>query len=121
MHNSVLGRLGQQQPKTGEFEQLLEASPAKAWADSIQQHWKTLAPQLEANASADAVQRMLEMGKVYMGFAENACKVPHSSVVSAETVDTWLLWNPVFAGVVTTARCWEIHRTWCRCWSSGNG
>ncbi|MEN9502942.1 MAG: class poly(R)-hydroxyalkanoic acid synthase subunit PhaE [Pseudomonadota bacterium] len=76
--------------KTGEFEQLLEASPAKAWADSIQQHWKTLAPQLEANASADAVQRMLEMGKVYMGFAENACKVPHSSVVSAETVDTWL-------------------------------
>ena len=74
----------------GELDKLADQSPAKAWAESIDQYWKTLTPQLGSAATVDVVQRLLEMGKLYMSFAENAYQVPQSGVVSAETVDAWL-------------------------------
>lgn len=79
-----------QSVQKGELGKLADASPAQAWAQSIDQYWKSMTPQLGSTATADVAQRLLEMGKLYMGFAEKAYQVPQSGVIGAETVDAWL-------------------------------
>ena len=71
-----------------------EFSPAQAWAEHTTQCLKSLHLPVPQTAVNDAVQRMLDMGKLYMSFAENAAKTQHDAdienAVTVEKVDAWI-------------------------------
>ena len=68
----------------------LNNSDEPAWGQGLDQWWKAVSPYLTTDATQDAFQRMMDMGKVYMNLAENAFKVQQSGVSDQEALEAWL-------------------------------
>ncbi|MBU0655238.1 MAG: class III poly(R)-hydroxyalkanoic acid synthase subunit PhaE [Gammaproteobacteria bacterium] len=63
---------------------------APAWAEGLEQWWKAVSPYTTPGASTDAFQRMVGMGKTYMGLAENAFTVQKSGMTGTDAMNAWM-------------------------------
>lgn len=61
-----------------------------AWGQGLEQWWKAVSPHAPPGASTDAFQRMVDMGKTYMGLAENAFNVQQDGASGMDAMNAWM-------------------------------
>lgn len=69
---------------------LMGQSEPPAWAQGLEQWWKAVSPYATPGASTDAFQRMVDMGKTYMGLAENAFSVQKPGISGTDAMNAWM-------------------------------